>query len=747
MLHAEPTTVNLAFPSRKQYAIPSYQRNYVWTREGQWEPLWDDLRGLTRQVVAEGAAARPHFLGTIITKQIGAQGFIDRWWVVDGQQRLTTLQILISATRSAFNERRLTQCASILTNVLVNPPEVVRDDSDKYKIQHKSSDYTGFSRIVEASLGGSDVPEEEKLRLYDCYVYFRDSLTEWFTGLPEEEHVQHATALTQALLDKLQVVDIRLDGHENSHAIFEALNARGEPLTEWEKTKNYILSIAVSNNDPDGDRTYTEHLEQYDSDTYWDQTVRGTRFTGKRIDLFLSFFAQIELPRRRQETSGELDLRTVPRSRLYHEFRYVGEHVYRRSDTEFRGLLERLDRYATIYRHIDQRDGSRFSDYARLVMHRRDTLNLASLIPVFMVLVHRLGYGKDLDQALRIVDSYLMRRVAINGNYSGFDDVAFGYVQAVRDASSGEVCASLVEQLAKSTGAHRWPDDEEVVLHLREANMYHGISSARKQLLLRGIAQEMHDERSDDLTMPFSPKTTLTVEHVAPQDWERHWKTDLSFGDSDEDRPRLNRLVNCIGNLTLVTRALNPRLGNRAWSYKAGLLQGDNLEMNRRLLKDMEGETWNEREINRRSQTLADYVNKVWPHAAALRREIGIASTEEEAHDFVSGIHPLVAERLVDSATESGIDDGWADKEGLNRWRRDERYGRYLWLGGGDQWRGVWFGVSTKDQHLVLDYFDPEDAPNRFITVPDGVGYDEKLESVTTQVRAVADSIAAGDKA
>lgn len=748
MLHAEPTRVRLAFLSSKQYAIPSYQRNYVWTREGQWEPLWDDLQGVTRQILAEGPGViRPHFLGTIITKHIGAQGFIDRWWVVDGQQRLTTIQILIAAARSAFDERGLAQCASILTGALVNPPEVVQKDPDKYKIQHKSSDYKGFSKIIEAGLGGPGVPEEEKLRLHDCYVYFRDSVTKWFAGVPKDAHQQHATALTQAILDRLQVVDIRLDGPENSHAIFEALNARGEPLTEWEKTKNYILSIAVSNDDPDGDRTYMEHLEPYDSDPYWDQTVRGTRFTGKRIDLFLSFFAQIELPKRRQGATGELDLRTVPRSRLYHEYRYVGEHVYRNSDTELRGLLERLGCYATIYRQIDQRDSNKFSDYARLVMHRRDTLNLASLIPVLMVLVHRLGYDEDLDQALRIVDSYLMRRVALNANYSGFDDVAFGYVQAVRDAPSGGVCASLVEQLVKSTGAHRWPDDNEIVLHLREANMYHGISSARKQLLLRGIAQEMHDERRDDLTMPFNPKATLTVEHVAPQDWERHWKTDLNFEDSDEDRPRLNRLVNCIGNLTLVTHALNPKLGNRAWSYKAELLQADNLEMNRRLLKDMEGETWNEREINRRSQIIADYVNKLWPHAAALRREIGIASPEEEAHDFISGIHPLVAEHLVDSVTESGIDDGWADKEGLTRWRRDERYGRYLLLGGGDRWHGVWFGVSTRDRQLMLDYFDPEDTPNRFITVPDGVGFDETLESVTTQVRAVADSIAADAKA
>jgi len=742
-LDAEPTKVSLAFPPNKQYAIPSYQRNYVWTREGQWEPLWDDLRALTRQTLAEGPGAGPHFLGTIITKRVGLQGFIDSWWVVDGQQRLTTLQILIAATRSAFVEHGLEQFASILTSVLINPPEVVQDDADRYKIKHKSSDYAGFSRIIEAGLGVSDAPEEgDALRLRDCYVYFRESLTERITGVPEDDLHQHATAFTQAILHGLQVVDIRLDGHENSHAIFEALNARGEPLTEWEKTKNYILSLSVGGDDPDGDRTYGRHLEQYDTGDYWTQWVSVPRFSGKRIDLFLFFFAQIELPRRRQAASGQSDLLTVPRNRLYREFRYVGEHVYRKSDQELQGLLDRLDRHATIYRRIDEKRDSDFSDYARLVMQRRATLNLASLIPVFMVLVDKLGYGGDLDQALRIVDSFLMRRVALKANYSGFDDVAFGYVQAIRDAASGEVCGALIEALEKSTWTNRWPGDDEVVLHLREADMYHGVSSARKQLLLRGIAQRMHEEKPD-LAMDFALKP-LTVEHVAPQNWERHWKDDLNFEDTDEDRSRLNRLVHRIGNLTLVTRPMNSGLGDHEWSWKKDRLMDDNLEMNHRLIEDMEGELWNEREINRRSQMLANYVNEIWPHATVLRRELGISSAEGEAMGLVFGLSALVAERLVDSVTESGIEDGWADKERVNRSRRGERYGRHLWLGGGERWHGVWFGVSTTDRRLVLDYWRPRGAPQRFITVPDDVNFDEMVESVTAQVRDVAESIATG---
>ena len=99
----------------------------------------------------------------------------------------------------------------------------------------------------------------------------------------------------------------------------------------------------------------------------------------------------------------------------------------------------------------------------------------------------------------------------------------------------------------------------------------------------------------------------------------------------------------------------------------------------------------------------------------------------------------------MDSVTESGIEDGWADKEGLNRARRGERYGRYLWLGGGERWHGAWFGVSKRERRLVLDYWEPRDAPDRFIRVPEDVGFDEMVESVTTQVREVAEAVADSD--
>lgn len=733
-----------AFPPSKQYLIPSYQRNYVWTKRDHWEPLWEDVKELSRQEVA-AEETEPHFLGTIITKEIGTVGFINSWWVVDGQQRLTTLQLLIAAARAAFTERELAQSADILSDLLVNADKFTDVESDKYKIKHKSSDYAGFAAIIDAALSSTAGTAGES-RLHACYAYFLKTITEWLNSFSPGQLKSRARALTNAIRQKLQVVDIRLDDKENSHAIFEALNARGEPLTEWEKTKNYILSVAVTvrEDDPDGDRTYREHLEPYDAECYWNETVRIPRFSGKRIDLFLFYFTQLELPRLRREVSGETEVRPLQRGRLYREFRYVGEHRYRRDKAELLDMLERLGRYANIFRMIDQRTG--FSDYAQEVMRRREVLVLGSLVPVLMELVAKLGYGEELDQALRIFDSYLMRRVALKAQYSGFDDIAFNHVQALRGAPAERICSVLIEQFLKSSGSTRWPSDEEIILHLLEGDMYNGISSVRLRLLMGAIAAHMHGERDRELGMDFTLKPNVTVEHVAPQSWERHWQQDLAFENSEEDRIRLSRLIHQMGNLTLVTQAINPKLGSRPWDYKVKLLKMDNLEMNRRLLSDMEGGTWNESEIKRRSKQLADYVIKIWPHADALCSELDITPKEGNDSNATSGIPPVTARRLVDAVTDYGVQGNWLDTKGLNRRSREGCYGRYLRIGRRGRWQVAWFGVCKSHHGLLLDYSASEgrDEHQQVILLTDDDFY-EMLQAATEQVREIAHSISQYD--
>ena len=621
------TTMTQAFPPLKQWVIPSYQRNYVWTEKGQWTPLWEDLMALTervREADSGDADAEPHFLGTVITKQ--SPGYkpgrlINYWWVVDGQQRLTTLQLLMAAARAVFIRHSLTRHASMLSGVLANSPDFVGGPGDRYKIRHKrsetyeESDYAVFREIIDSSLAAPNSGAPSGSPLGDCYNYFRGRTDAWLRSLSENDRGNYATAFNKAVLQKLVVADIQLSQGQNSHAIFEALNARGQPLTEWEKTKNYILSLAVAADDPDGDLTYREHLERYDADPYW----RG------RIDIFLLYFGWLEVPRARQLISGREPPKAerLRMTRLYREFRYVGEHLYRDDRSEFETMLRELRRYADIYREIDE--GSEavnggFSGYALKVMGRRHILNLRSLVPVLMILVDRLGRGPELDRVLRIVDSYLMRRIALKARYRDFDSVAFSFVQALRDTDKEDIASVVQSRLLAIRGWNWWPRDDEVTRHFQSGDMYNRISSGRLQLLLAGIAEEMHREKRFDTT-EFTV-AEATIEHIAPQHWRPHWADVFDFDGSDEDATRISGLVHRIGNLTVVS--YNSALSNSPWTTKKELLDRDNLEMNRRLLRDMQGEVWNEPEIDRRSVQLAGYVNSLWPHAEVLAKELKI---------------------------------------------------------------------------------------------------------------------------
>ncbi len=554
------TPILQAFPSLKQWVIPSYQRNYVWTGEGQWRPLWEDIMALVK------TDADSHFLGTIITKQsIGQGSFINFWWVVDGQQRLTTLQLLIAAARACFVRNGLTG-AKMLEPMLVNG-EGAKTQEDRYKVRHKqsasypASDYVQFQKIIETSLSNPDAAAPSDSRLGDCYNFFRDRMDEWMQDIDDGERETRAADFIRAIQQKLVVVDIQLDQSQNSHAIFEALNARGEPLSPWEKVKNYFLSLAVREDDPDGDRMYREHLERYDADPYWKE----------RIGDFLQYFTWLEVPRTRLAMGrGPATLAQLRANRIYREFRFLGEHIYRNNRDEFEEMLLRLRRYADLYRQLDERTGD-YSEYARKVMERRHVLELGTLTPVFMVLMNRMGTGKELDDMLRILDSYLMRRVARKSSYMTFefDGVTFVLTQELRDTEN--IPAVLLSRLFAISGWNSWPGDIELMEHFRTGDMYRRISARRLRMLLEDIAEYMHDENKYNVAGFRVVKAE--IEHVAPRQWKQHWKAVFGFDGSDEDAPRIDRLIHRIGNLTLFSSEANSAGSNNSWDEKKASIE------------------------------------------------------------------------------------------------------------------------------------------------------------------------------
>ncbi len=607
-----------AFLQGKQYIVPSYQRNYVWTRKDHWEPLWWDIQGLAEQIQDPERKVTPHFLGTIITKRIGHKGLMEQWWVVDGQQRLTTLQILLAASRTAFAAEGLNQFANRLSDLLANDSTVMNESGDKYKMEHKSRDYASFCGVIDRALesGDNDAGDSD---LETCYAYYLDTVLGWLNAPGEEAKEDRAKWLTQAMLLHLQLVDIQLDDRENSHAIFEALNARGARLTEWDKTKNYLLSLAVRVRpyDPDGDVTYTEYLKPFDAEPYWNHEVRIARLKGKRIEQFLFYFAQLELPGRKGNAAKT---KPISKDHLYREFRDAGEDIHHgRGWKDLQPFLERFQRYASIYRRIQ--DKRSFSAAAQEVLRHRQVMKIGSLFPLIMELVAKLGDGLEFDDAMAILDSYLMRRLARKIRYSGFDDIAFYYMRVLRATAPADIHKAMLNLFDEGTTDVRWPSDEEILISVPSTTLFGRIAKIRLQILLGAVAERMHrDSYGDTYALTGAAK----VGQVAPPDWERHWHKDMRFGYSEEDRIRLDRMTSRMGNLTLLGNPNDKSLSDQSWPQRAEQLEQDDLEMNRRIVADMEEPTWGEDSITRRGRQIAEIMTRLWPHADVFRERLGI---------------------------------------------------------------------------------------------------------------------------
>jgi hypothetical protein len=173
-------TVDLAaiFGQAIHYVVPLYQRPYVWTREAQWEPLWEDVRSVAdRQIDATPTNDNiPHFLGAVVLEQtLNQVGMIGSRTIIDGQQRLTTLQLVIAAARSLAIERGLSGPRKMFEKLLFNDDFLVHKAGDEYKVVPTQRDQAAF----QEALGDGIVASSGSHRMHEAYRYFRGAILEW----------------------------------------------------------------------------------------------------------------------------------------------------------------------------------------------------------------------------------------------------------------------------------------------------------------------------------------------------------------------------------------------------------------------------------------------------------------------------------------------------------------------------------------------------------------------------------------
>ena len=269
------------FGNQVRYEIPSYQRRYVWDQDGQWDALWEDVQNTAESVLEDGGVNASHFLGAVVLQNKPASaGGVATWRVVDGQQRLTTMQLLLDAVHEVFVERNYKRDAAKLDVLVLNNKAFVDEDAPDlaFKVWPTTGDQDAFRHAMHNEL---PVDEYKDSLIVQAHEFFKLQTRQWLDDHPDDADAR-VGALYAAITSFLSMVVIDLDASDDPHVIFETLNARGTPLLQSDLIKNMVLSEA------------NDDSKVWDfGDPWWTNEIQQGRLMRPQTDVFLNYWLTI----------------------------------------------------------------------------------------------------------------------------------------------------------------------------------------------------------------------------------------------------------------------------------------------------------------------------------------------------------------------------------------------------------------------------------------------------------------------
>lgn len=673
-MRPDKLSVPYLFQRSEQYLIPLFQRGYVWTLRDQILPLWEDLIDRL-EALAEFKADtakvgrnklktwRKHFLGTVVVGEAkgGGGDTVPTREVIDGQQRITTLQILLLALRDVVRplaDEWLDDELKLLTRnrgrfgdtrpaLKVWPTNLGRDVMQALARQGLELDaictnfpvrgahrtrferplmvqaYLFFHAMLSAQLRGIRYDDEARIDELDALVISATTKDPDAPSIADvvihsiEQHNsvwqpasdrpllrESAHLLFETLRDGFQIMWLELEDEDDPQIIFETLNARGAPLQPSDLIRNYLF-LQAARKQEDVDALYDVHWRDFDekpvdknkagSERFWRQDARQGRLKSVRLDLLLHHVVALRKC---------ADLKV---SHVFEEFKDWWLAAERDTASE-------LARIATLGRYFEQFlqpvPDSTLGRFCR----RMQLLDTATLTPlVFHFLEQHPADSAEVAQVLRDLESYVVRRLVCGETTKGYTRIFTSKLLADLAHAGSHRASDLRAAMQELKGdSQYWPDDDTFRRAWCHRPIYRGRSAAKVRAILEALEFGMYSSGRQE----FNPLIAgdLTVEHVMPQKWRAHWP--LSAGDDVEAVERRERLLQSIGNLTLVTPGFNSALSNDTFIAKRPEITGNSLLRLNAYFQRMEGKEWDENAILRRAEVLFEQAVKVWPGPA-----------------------------------------------------------------------------------------------------------------------------------
>lgn len=584
-------TLKKIFAGDVRYLIPPFQRTYVWTQEAQWDQLWDDVCGTAERCLADPSDTRAHFFGAIVLKQQLTQtSEIDVRDVIDGQQRLTTLQLLLDAVQEA-STGIAPQVARRLSKLVLNDSDIFEGGPDHaFKVWPTSSDRDAFRHAMHNDLPSDEYEDRNIVKAHD---FFKGQAYGWIADGPGEP-VERARALETTLSDRLRLVVIDLSPDDDPHIIYEVLNARGTPLLEADLIKNFILSEAEKHG-LDAEDLQKTHWGKMD-DAWWKEDAG--RPARPRIEVFLNHWIVMR-------TAKE-----VPPGDVYSKFRtYADEFLTYKDGHSVADVAADIGALSSVYRRLQKAEDTALGP---VIYQWR-----GSLAPTLMWLLSSGVPEPQLGRCLRIIESFLARRMIRKMTTANYNQLFLTLLEQLKERSVDQADVVVLEFLAEQKAWGRlWPDDREMEHVFAESPLYHRLLRSALRLVLERIEKQLRGPLTEEKNVPRD----LTIEHAMPQTWRAHWDPPPATDIPGEAERQRDQLVHAIGNLTLVNKRLNPKMSNAPWHEKRRLLNEHSvLELRKSLTIHDE---WNEETIRERGRQLAKVAAEVWPHADVWRERV-----------------------------------------------------------------------------------------------------------------------------
>jgi len=606
----------------QHFVIPLFQRPYVWKEDEQWEPLWKDIRRVVELRIAEPHLNATHFLGAVVLQSHPTSSKrLTTWNVIDGQQRLTTLQVLADATGALLAQAGLLRLSGQLERLTHNDEIYVDEDEVRLKVRHLNNDRAAFDEVMssEPPVDHANL-EHSASQIVAAHGYFTTVVAQWL-GAPEAVDLEvKAKELTDVLLDGLQLVSIELDAAENSQEIFETLNARGTPLTAADLVRNFVFQRLEA----EGGDTLRAYREDWPFETkFWMKEVSVGRTLVSRSSLFLN---QWLISRTGEEVSPQS---TFNRFKSYVEL----ESGHKMADL-LAAIKHQAHQYEAWTHAASQAGGSLTA--TQMAVYRMQASGIELLKPL-LIWLHEPGRDlppRTVEQVVRVAESWVVRRQLLRLAGSDLGRIVADIIASNASTPADEVAGRITGHLARlSVTSTYWPGDEEVRQTLATEAVYRRFPRARLRMLLEAVENYYRAETGQ----PEVERKGYPIEHLLPQAWQATWPVNTPE-EAAERQARVHRL----GNLTLLTTSLNSKVSNGPWTAKrAALLEHNTIIMTGRVVSRTQDRAWNEELIDARTTELIDALLRVWPVPEGHHGKVQDPQTK--AGDWVELKHLLEA--------------------------------------------------------------------------------------------------------